>query len=77
MDAQRAITVAAAFGGRVFEIDGPTNRWVVLIDREDGTLVCICSRGIREYASRTDFPDGIPLKTISISPRASGGLMPG
>lgn len=77
MDAQRAITVAAAFSGRVFEISGPTNDWAVLIDREDGVLVCISSSSIREFASRSDFPNGIPLKTISISPRVSGGLLSG
>jgi len=77
MDAQRAITVAGAFGGRVFELDESINKWAVLIDREDGSLVCISSDEIREFASKADFPDGAPIKTISISPRISGGLLPG
>jgi len=74
MDIQRAVTVAAALGGRVYEIDGPTGRWVVLLDRVDGGLVCLSEDDVREFPSMADFP-GQPAKTIPLSPKATGGLM--
>jgi hypothetical protein len=74
MDVQRAMTVAAALGGRVYEIDAPTNRWVVLLDRVDGGLVCLSEDHVREFPSMADFPDA-PTKTIPLSPKATGGLM--
>jgi len=74
MDIQRAMTVAAALGGRVYEIDGPTNRWIVLLDRVDGGLVCLSEDDVREFPSMADFP-AAPIKTIPLSPRATGGLM--
>lgn len=74
MDAQRAITAAAALGGRVFETDSATNDWVVLIDLENGRLVCVDNDKVAEFASRTDFPDGEPISRIAISPRVTGLL---
>ena len=75
MDVQRAMTVAAALGGRVYEVEGPTDRWVVLLDRTDGALVCLCEDSVREFASPADFPGGQPTLTIPLSPKATGGLM--
>lgn len=72
MDSQKAITAAAVFGGRVFEADSATNDWVVLIDLEDGRLVCIGNDEVAEFATRLDFPDGEPISRISISPRVTG-----
>lgn len=74
MDSQRAITAAAALGGRVFEMDSATNDWVVLIDLENGRLVCIDNDEVVEFAIRTDFPDGEPISRITISPRVTGLL---
>lgn len=72
MDAQRAITAAAALGGRVFEADSATNEWVVLIDLENGRLVCVDNDEVAEFATHLDFPDGTPISRISISPRVTG-----
>jgi len=77
MDAQRAITAAAALGGRVFEADSATNDWVVLIDLENGRLVCVDNDEVAEFATRLDFPDGAPISRISISPRVTGLLFDG
>ena len=74
MDIQRAMTVAAALGGRVYETNAPTDRWVVLLDRVDGGLVCLSEDDVREFPSVADFP-GQPTKTIPLSPKATGGLM--
>lgn len=74
MESQKAITVAAALGGRVFEVDSLTNNWMVLIDLEDGKLVCIGDDEVAEFATRLDFPDGEPISRISISPRVTGLL---
>lgn len=74
MDSQRAITAAAALGGRVFETNAATNDWVVLIDLEDGRLVCIAGDEVTEFATRLDFPDGAPISRIAISPRVTGLL---
>ncbi len=74
MDSQKAITAAAALGGRVFEANQRTNNWVVLIDLEDGRLVCIDDDEVREFATRLDFPNREPISRISISPRVTGLL---
>jgi len=72
MDSQKAITAAAALGGRVFEANPATDDWVVLIDLENGRLVCVDNDEVAEFASRLDFPDGEPISRISISPRVTG-----
>ncbi len=72
MDSQKAITAAAALGGRVFEADGAANDWVVLIDLENGRLVCIDNDEVTEFVTRLDFPNGEPISRISISPRVTG-----
>ncbi len=72
MNSQKAITAAAALGGRGFEADSDTNDWVVLIDLEDGRLVRIDDDEVTEFATRLDFPNGVPLSAISISPRVTG-----
>lgn len=74
MESQKAITVAAGLGGRVFEVDSLTNNWMVLIDLEDGKLVCIGNDEVAEFATRLDFPDGEPISRILISPRVTGLL---
>lgn len=56
----------------MFEADSDMNDWVVLIDLEDGRLVCVDNNEVAEFASRLDFPNGEPISRISISPRVTG-----
>jgi len=75
MNAQRAITLAGAVGGRVFSPG--ENVWHVHIDRGDGAVICICDDYVTEFASKADFASDTVARRIALSPKTTGLLFDG